>query len=520
MPTIERLVLKNFRKFGRFEMEFDPKRNVIVGYNEAGKSSILLAIDLALGASRSRVDTIGLEALFNQEAVGAFLSGERTYDMLPELLVEVYLSYSGRPEFNGKNNTRKVECDGVRLVCKPDDALSKEIVETISEDQPIFPFEYYTVQFSAFSGDPYTPFRRPLRHLYLDSSRIDSEYATREYTRSLFMANTDHKVRSKLENTYRREKARFRDQHLLSINKEISGYEFAVRTDTRSNLEADLVITESGIPIESRGKGRQCFVKTDFALQRRGGDRGLDLLLIEEPENHLSHVSMRQLVERIAEPNDKQLLIATHSSFMCSRLDLRKVQMLGTGDRGVSLRDLQDATARFFMKAPDNNVLEFALSRKAILVEGDAEFILTEQFYKSCSGVMPEDDGVHVISVGGTSFKRYLDVAKLLGTKTAVIRDNDGDYDKNCVVNYADYNVAHIGVFADSRAIRPTFEVCLYEDNRQLCEKLFGDGRRTLNAQAYMLANKTDAAFELLEKAGGQVVVPEYIQNAIQWIRS
>lgn len=35
------------------------------------------------------------------------------------------------------------------------------------------------------------------------------------------------------------------------------------------------------------------------------------------------------------------------------------------------------------MKAPDNNILEYVLSKKVILVEGDAEFILMEALYKN-----------------------------------------------------------------------------------------------------------------------------------------
>lgn len=78
------------------------------------------------------------------------------------------------------------------------------------------------------------------------------------------------------------------------------------------------------------------------------------------------------------------------------------------------------------MKAPDNNVLEFALSKKVILVEGDAEFILIEKMYKKYSGGnSPQADEVHIISIGGTSFKRYLELAKLLGKRVAAIRDND-----------------------------------------------------------------------------------------------
>jgi len=40
---------------------------------------------------------------------------------------------------------------------------------------------------------------------------------------------------------------------------------------------------------------------------------------------------------------------------------------------------------------------------------------------------------VHVISVDGTSFKRYFDLAKILKIRVAAIRDNDGAYLKTCV---------------------------------------------------------------------------------------
>ena len=61
------------------------------------------------------------------------------------------------------------------------------------------------------------------------------------------------------------------------------------------------------------------------------------------------------------------------------------------------------------MKAPDNNVLEFVLSKKVILVEGDSEFILLDAFYKAVSkGASLDEENVHVISVDGTSFKRYM----------------------------------------------------------------------------------------------------------------
>lgn len=152
----------------------------------------------------------------------------------------------------------------------------------------------------------------------------------------------------------------------------------------KSGLEANTDITEGGISIRNRGKGRQCFIKTEFALRRHQQQGELHSLLLEEPENHLSHVSMKKLVNQLAAEQQKQLFIATHSSHISSRLDLRKAILFGES-RPVLLNELSDETAAFFMKAPDNNVLEFALARRVLLVEGDAEYILIESFTVSSS---------------------------------------------------------------------------------------------------------------------------------------
>lgn len=519
MATIQRLVLSNFKKFDSFELEFDSDLNILVGDNEAGKSSILLALELVMSASRSKVETVGIETLLNANAVREFQDGERTFARLPELFIEIYLSPGIKPELNGKNNSKRVEHDGLKMLFKPMDEFSKEISEALAEDPSNFPFEYYGVQFMTFAGDVYSGLKRHIRYLAIDSSRIDSDYAAREYTRSVFALHTDVAHRSKLENSYRLNKRNFKNTSLAELNDKLDDYKFSVRTSAKSNLEADLVITEDDIPIENKGKGRQCFIKTEFALRRRAGGNHLDVLLLEEPENHLSHTTMNRLIDRIAQSANKQLFIATHSSLISSRLDLRKAILLSAAGRHARLNKLPEDTAKFFVKAPDNNVLEFTLSKKVILVEGDAEFILLEALYKNHTGSSLKKDGVHVISVGGTSFKRYLDLAKLLHVRTAVIRDNDGDYQKNCVENYSDYKMGHAKIFADTESTRrKTFEICMYEDNKAHCDELFNTPRRKLTALEYMLANKADAAFELLQLKEAELVAPAYIREAIQWI--
>lgn len=185
----------------------------------------------------------------------------------------------------------------------------------------------------------------------------------------------------------------------------------------------------------------------------------------------------------------------------------------------VLLKDIDEGTAKFFMKAPDNNILEFILSKRVILVEGDAEFILMQAFYKNETTENFEDSDIHVISVGGTSFKRYLNLAKHLEIRTAVIRDNDGDFQKKCVDDFSDYTEPFIKVFSDTDNNVSTFEIAVFNDNSAACNELFSAGRKTLSVQDYMLSNKADCAFELLDKKADTLTTPQYIKDAITWIR-
>ena len=169
------------------------------------------------------------------------------------------------------------------------------------------------------------------------------------------------------------------------------------------------------------------------------------------------------------------------------------------------------------MKAPDNNMLQFILSNKIILVEGDAEFILMEAMYKNTTNKELANSGIGVIAVDGKCFKRYLEIAQLIDIKVAVITDNDRDYNNNVVNNYREYVAGNIKVFSDDNNERYTFEVCIYNDNATILDDEFGNLRTNTPLQ-YMLANKAEAAFRILESHANEIVVPQYIQDAIEWI--
>lgn len=291
-------------------------------------------------------------------------------------------------------------------------------------------------------------------------------------------------------------------------------YTFGLKSGSAMKLERDLMIYEDRVGIDNKGTGKQIFIKTDFALERSGSN--VDVILIEEPENHLSPVNLRKLIQRVANTRSGQLFITTHNSLISTRLELKNLlimQLQGVRNP-ITLNKLSSETVKYFMKAPPASMVEFALARKAILVESPSEYMLLEKFYITISSHIPEEDDVHIIDVCGLSFKRYLEIAKLTDSKIAVLTDNDSNARENCIDKYEDYaDEKNIQVFFESDNTKRTFEIVLFEDNRGLCESLFGK-----KPQDYMLNNKTEAAYRLLTQEQ-PIVVPNYIKRAIEWIK-
>lgn len=521
MKYIEKAIFHNFKRFKHLELPFDRTRNVLIGDNESGKSSVLLGLHLVLSGSRSLFEQYGVERLLNSDAVNAFNKKDvHALTDLPRMYVELWLSPQGNFELNGKNNSKGTTADGLVMECIPNDDYSREIGEIINKPNATFPFDFYQVKFSTFQGDQYSGYKKFLRHLLVDTTSTGSEYAMREFVKSVYESNAGAVEQHQFQHQYRASKESFRNTVLKSLNDRLTDYDFAVKHDQRANLSSDLTILEGNISIDNRGMGRQCFVKADFALAKANStsSRPIDIILLEEPENHLSHLLMHNLVSRIVHSADRQIFVATHSNMLTARLDLRKAIFLHSGSEEFAhLHSVTPETAEFFIKAPDHGLLNFVLSKRVILVEGDAEFILMERFFGQVKSKKPAELGVYVLSVGGTSFKRYLEVARLLGQRVAVLRDNDGDHRTKCVERFKEHVSSAIRVFYETDDAFHTFERCLYRDNTEVCNELFQAERKAISVEKYMLDNKTDCALKLLETSL-TLTVPKYIREAITWI--
>lgn len=518
MIKIVKIKLHNFKRFQDLTIDVDPKMNIFIGDNESGKSSILQAIDLVARGSRTRVEEIGLDRLFNVNAISTFMGGARNLNNVPNMYVELYFEDQLNETLEGQNNSLHQTLCGIKMVCESNPAYSQQLHQLLQDRNATFPLEYFEIKFDTFAGVPFNAHNKILKSLFIDNSQIGSPYAMREYVREIYHSKLTDEQRIDTKQKYHQAKVDFRNMVLSAYD--VSPFSFSVRESSNDNIETDVTLVQDDVPIENKGTGLQCFIKTELALNRAVD--GIDSLLIEEPENHLSYVKVNELIERIRGDQNRQIFISTHSDLIATRLNLKNCFLLNSANtRAMSLDMLSDETASFFMKAPDNNMLQFVLSSKTILVEGDAEFILMEALYNRLTNKRLEDSGIGVIAVDGKCFKRYLEIARELGNKVAVITDNDRNYTENITNSYAGYmngEFPNIAVFYDSNNERYTFEVCIYQDNQAICDSEFANPRRRVSIQQFMLSNKAEAAFKLLKNRATVITVPQYIENAIRWI--
>lgn len=91
MIIIQKVILHNFKRFQHLEVDLDPTMNIFIGDNESGKSTILQAIDLVARGSRTRIENLGIDRLFNVETIKSFMTNINM-ENLPEMFVELYFN--------------------------------------------------------------------------------------------------------------------------------------------------------------------------------------------------------------------------------------------------------------------------------------------------------------------------------------------------------------------------------------------------------------------------------------------
>jgi putative ATP-dependent endonuclease of OLD family len=527
--VIRKIAIRNYRMFREFDLDFSPGINILVGRNDTGKSTVIEAISLAL-TGRIHGRSLGQELspyLINLDAtrdyVQALRSGEQAIP--PEMIIDLFLEDATQAEIlRGTNNLYGEDACGVRIQAKLSQDFCEEYKSFIAEPTAVrlAPTEYYKVDWLGFSGSAVSVRSVPATASVIDPTSIRLQSGVDYHLQEIIRTHLDPKERVELSRQYRSLREEFGDKETVKKINERLKIEDDDLTDRKLSLgidisqrytwESRLIAHLDDLPFQLIGRGDQNSLKTLLAIGRRAD--GAQVVLIEEPETHLSFASLRKLIHRIEERCcGKQLVIATHSTYVLNKLGLENLVLLGDGPP-VRISNIPPDTGDYFKKLAGFDTLRLVLAEGAILVEGPSDELIIQRGYKDAKGRLPIEDGIDVISVG-LSHKRFLDIAIRLNRRVWVVTDNDGKTLDQVKKRFSGYlgneRVSlHVGSDPTLNTLEP--QIVAANDLDTLNAALgrqCGSKEEVLEA---MLADKTGSALAIFESPT-KIKMPEYLQD-------
>ena len=161
--------------------------------------------------------------------------------------------------------------------------------------------------------------------------------------------------------------------------------------------------------------------------------KGLKLALVEELEAHLHPQYQLRLIEYISTlQTNEQFILTTHSITLASKIELEKLIVLkGKEAYPMSSKDtkMSPADYKFLERFLDATKANLFFAKGLIMVEGDAENLLIPALAELIERPLPRD-GVSVVNVGSTAYKRYVRIFKRedgssFGMPIAIVSDLD-----------------------------------------------------------------------------------------------
>lgn len=435
---LSNLKINNFRQFEDFSLALNKGLNLLVGENNAGKSSVIDAVRIVL-------DTTSVEWVSIKST--DFLSGKNElyiqlkFEDLSARELGLFLEYLTNEEVT--TDVSK-SCLYINLSAnitinpfKKTQFIKTEIRSGLSNDGPII--ERDIREYLA------TTYLKPLRDAEVELSAGRTSRLSQILGSNVSLAGDERATQRIIELLIRATQAIQNDSSIQMTQEKISTLlnsltfksniftpflslfgskeytEMSAPEKTfalKSILEKlSLELNTSGIK-HGLGYNSLLFMATELMLIRQEEDQ-YSLLLVEEPEAHLHPQLQLKFINYLRTENSKlQCILSTHSPVLSSKAPLESLILMQDG-KAFPLR--KECTALsgddyiFLEKFLDSTKANMFFARGILIVEGIAEMVLIPKIAELLGRPL-EDYAVSLVNVNGLSRKRY---AKVYRSNTA-----------------------------------------------------------------------------------------------------
>lgn len=505
--------------------------NIIVGDNEAGKSTLLEAVALALSG---RVDgRWASEELnpywFNLNDVHDYFAkyAEDPSTPPPSICIELFLDSedSDVQRMRGVHNSLGWDCPGVKLEVLYNADYAEEFSTYMADPgrPDVLPVEYFDVSWKDFNNVPLR--RRPsaLGLSVIDSRTLRSRAGVDYHTREILASYLDARERATISVAHRKSRHELTNSALCDLNDRVregfadihdSSLGVAMDQSARASWESGIVPHVGDIPFGMSGQGQQASIKVALAMKRKAHQ--VNTVLIEEPENHLSYGRLRNLLDRIEglAGDNQQVFVTTHSSFVLNRLGLDKLICLN-GDNALRLTALKADSVSYFKHLSGYDTLRLVLARRLVVVEGPSDEMVFNKAYFDHQNRYPMSDGIDVVAMNGLSFARVFELCSKLDRDVVALQDNDGKDESDILRDLDAYLSEKRHMYVGDSASGDTLEPQLMSANGETRMREILRLRTQDSPDTWMRNHKTEASLRILEWRA-KVEMPSYIEKAIE----
>lgn len=580
---LEKLKLKNFRKFNELEINFNAGLNVFVGENNAGKTAIIDAIKLILDTNSAEYNNIDIDDFYageNELKISLIFKIENDNDggiFLEYLTYEedgnskLYLTLTANKDIStrqgfirkvvktGKdNNGKELEYELKELLnityLKPLRDAENELTSGRNSRLSKILQGYFNYDKNAF-------FKLPELQQFIEQIKNFNKNLPNNINALKVSHDGDKGFKDKIKDNYLGK---------ISLNDKEISLRLAESNDDEQIFKN--LLKKLDLRYETNGKqglGYQnlLFMSAEMLLLDKEKDSPSKIIAIEEPEAHLHPQHQIKFLNFIKSKEDFQVFITTHSPNLASQVPIESI-FYCKNDEVYPIREckisLNSDNIEFLEKFLDTTKSDLFFAKGLIFIEGISEQLVLPEIAKIMDFKL-EENGVSTINLGNTSFKRFANIFKdkdggeRIKIPIAFVRDFDCEYNEEAKKfiltnksNTKEYNTRkerdkelkedlesensdfHKVFISDDR----TFEYDWFNTNKTLLieaikntyikeeDKLNEDNTIDEVYGSIQNRGKSEVAYELaklleeIDKENLEKYIPEYLINAINHIKN
>ena len=449
---LKNIKVNNFRSLDNFSMDFNEGLNVIIGENDAGKTSLIDSIKLLFNEiSIDKED-------FRDEKKEVTIELETT-DTVYKMSVN---SKELKPDFKSKPSSEK--CNLIANEIK-----SKEFSEMTEEDKRKILKTYcdmFGITYRANSKIETLINNIDLKineiiknNTFIEQKQLNypvSFLGSKEFENmNAFFDNTffkelkekiwDHKIGDKSINYYLdSEINKFKEEVLSEKNSdelyqtlseflpEFKKIELDIHQEPKINLNINVHLLNSKgqeISLEKMGDGTNR--RTTMALFKHKQDKDDLCYVFDEPDTHL-HIKAQLDIFRLFKDltsDNKQVILTTHSPYLINEVNPNDIKLLFLdSDNKSNIKTLTEETESDFLKNLGISNVDLFFTNKLIIVEGESEELFLPIFYEKIFGYPISHKFIKIVKADGIDdISNFVRIIKdtFPSTNIFILMDND-----------------------------------------------------------------------------------------------